>query len=665
MSIIIGVRRPLGPEVGEQELLQLAARTSRYAPDGTSVYAHGRTGMVFQSYHTTERSHLEIQPASDAQGNVLAFDGRLDNHEYLSAQLGSGGVLVSDSSLVLASFQHWGEQCFRRFVGDWAIALWSVKDHTLYLARDHAGARTLYFQNVNGVLRWSTYLESFFAAGERVPLNEGYAARYLCGEPIRHLTPYQGIQAVAPAHYLAIRDGMIANKAHWEPPMGKEIRYGSDAEYEEHFFGLFKESVDRRTDAGTNILAQLSGGMDSTSIVCMSDYMRRSQGAEPGDLLDTISYFDDSEPNWNERPYFTVTEVKRGKTGIHVDAGFLGAHTFAPPGTSEKQYLLPPVHGSELEHEKRIEIETANRDYRAVLSGIGGDELLGGVSTPMPELASHLIAGDLLRFLRRSIEWCRYQRTPLIKMLYGAAKFTLQQHSPVGNLDTQIPRWISQQFSENYGLTEIAARGEVRGTRIRAATVNNSKIWGAIMETLPHCHPGLLKRYEYRYPYLDRNLVEFLFCVPREQLVSPGRRRALMRRALRDIVPSEILERRRKAYLTRGPLIALQNAGEQIDTYFVDSVLAKNGFIDIRGFQRSMASIASGTKTAEWPFVMRTILFDQWLKANPFLSYSRPSLAAQASKSTPASLQATKLRGGQSPTLFGSTEIRTNEGNTA
>jgi len=626
MSIIIGVRRPLGQEVAQHELLELAARTSRYSPDGTSVYAHGRAGMVFQPYHTTERSHLDFQPAADAQGNMLAFDGRLDNHEDLRDQLRLSGAPVSDSSLVLASFQHWGEQCFSQFIGDWAIALWSVKDHTLYLARDHAGARTLYFQDVNGVLRWSTYLESFFAAGERVPLNEDYAARYLCGQPIRHFTPYHGIQAVPPAHYLAIRDGMIANKAHWEPPMGKEIRYGSDAEYEEHLFGLFKKSVERRTDGGTNILAQLSGGMDSTSIVCMSDHIRRSQGAEPRDLLDTISYYDDSEPNWNERPYFTVTEVKRGRTGIHIDAAFLGTHTFAPPGTAEEQYLLPPFHSSELEHEKRIEIETANRDYRVVLSGMGGDELLGGVPTPMPELASHLTAGNLLRFLVRSIEWCRYQRTPLIKMLYEAAKFTVQQHSPVRNLDKQIPAWISQQFRGNYGLTEAAARGQNWGARLRAAAVNNSRIWGAIMETLPHCHPGLLKRYEYRYPYLDRDLVEFLFRVPREQLVSPGRRRALMRRALRDIVPSEILERRRKGYVTRGPLIALQNASEQIETSFDDSILVKSGFIDMPGLRRSMTSIVSGTNTVEWPFVMRTILFDRWLKANPSLSYGSPSL---------------------------------------
>jgi len=126
-----------------------------------------------------------------------------------------------------------------------------------------------------------------------------------------------------------------------------------------------------------------------------------------------------------------------------------------------------------------------------------------------------------------------------------------------------------------------------------------------------------------------------------------------MRRALRDIVPSEILERRRKAYLTRGPLIALQNASKQIETFFVDSVLAKNGVIDMSGLRRSMTSIASGTKTAEWPFVMRTILFDQWLKTNPSVSYGSPSLIAPDSKFAPASMQATKLRRDHSGALLG------------
>ena len=83
---------------------------------------------------------------------------------------------------------------------------------------------------------------------------------------------------------------------------------------------------------------------------------------------------------------------------------------------------------------------------------------------------------------------------------------------------------------------------------------------GAIAQTPP---PSIIRR-EYRYPYLDWDLVEFLLCVPREQLVRPGRRRYMMRNALKGIVPAEVLERRRKAFITRSPLLALQSARERI-----------------------------------------------------------------------------------------------------
>ena len=92
-------------------------------------------------------------------------------------------------------------------------------------------------------------------------------------------------------------------KRYWEFNPAKAIRYRNDAEYEEHFRVVFENSVRQRLRADTPILAELSGGMDSSSIVCMADEINRK--TERGTArVDTISYYDDSEPNWNERPYF-------------------------------------------------------------------------------------------------------------------------------------------------------------------------------------------------------------------------------------------------------------------------------------------------------------------------------------------------------------------------
>jgi asparagine synthase (glutamine-hydrolysing) len=80
MSIIFGVVKAAGQVVEKRDLLNLAQSTQRYAPDGTFVHAQGHIGMGFQPYHTHQRSNLEVLPLVDERGNVVSFDGRLDNY---------------------------------------------------------------------------------------------------------------------------------------------------------------------------------------------------------------------------------------------------------------------------------------------------------------------------------------------------------------------------------------------------------------------------------------------------------------------------------------------------------------------------------------------------------------------------------------------------------
>ena len=195
---------------------------------------------------------------------------------------------------MLAAFGRWGVGCFSRLTGDWALALWCERERELFLARYHAGTRTLYFLERDGVLQWSTHLDPFLQPQSDLTLSEEYVARYLSGSPIGDLTPYEGIRSVRPAHYCVFQEDARFESAHWNPAAATAIRYKEDIEYERHFLELFLQAVDRRTGGGAPILAELSGGMDSTSIVCASDFLRRRNGSG-ADLLDTVSYYDDSE----------------------------------------------------------------------------------------------------------------------------------------------------------------------------------------------------------------------------------------------------------------------------------------------------------------------------------------------------------------------------------
>lgn len=134
------------------------------------------------------------------------------------------------------------------------------------------------------------------------------------------------------------------------------------------------------------------------------------------------------------------------------------------------------------------------------------------------------------------------------------------------------------------------------------------------METLPHLSPQILFRPEYRYPFLDKDLVTYLFSIPPDQILRPGRRRSLMRRALGHIIPHEVLERRRKAFQLRAPLLALMQAHARVEETFITSLLGDAGFIDLEQFRISLNDTARGDP--RWrQALFKTIALELWLKS--------------------------------------------------
>jgi asparagine synthase (glutamine-hydrolysing) len=176
-----------------------------------------------------------------------------------------------------------------------------------------------------------------------------------------------------------------------------------------------------------------------------------------------------------------------------------------------------------------------------------------------------------------------------------------------------MPSWIED--SQHLRLAELS--GWRSGSRIRKRTrpsrVESQQTWLRVLECLPHLLPGATVRYEYRYPYLDRDLVDFLFSIPREQLVRPGRRRSLMRRALRGIVPSEILERKRKAFCARGPMLAVARAGQARQATTKVSTAVAMGVVNRLAFDKALDEVVSGNGIEQIGALMRVLSFDSWL----------------------------------------------------
>ena len=430
--------------------------------------------------------------------------------------------------------------------------------------------------------------------------------------PATHLTPYVGIHSVPPSSCVVIRNGKQTVRKYWDFDPAKQIRYRSDGEFEEHFCAVFAEAVRRRLRSDSPILAELSGGIDSSSIVCMADTLI-AHGAPPKTpRLDTISYYDDSEPNWNERPYFTKVEEKRSRTGTHIDVHtqeFLNfeldrGHFAATPSASG---------GRPSETGRKISACMASQGNRVVLSGIGGDEVTGGVPTPIPILQDLLARGHFMTLAHQLRVWALNKRRPWFSLLFDAARGFSPPALGVPK-HKRPPAWFSPVFINRN-------RGAMQGYESRLKLFgslpsfqDHLKTLNALRRQLTCDAPSLEPVREKRYPYLDRSLLEFMYAVPLEQLIRPGQRRSLMRRALTGMVPDELLNRKRKAFVTRSPRVGIAAQWPRLLEFSQNTLLSLFEITDATRFESTLKKAREG---GEVPIVilMRTIVIEAWLRS--------------------------------------------------
>lgn len=613
MSVQFGRWRFDGVPAAAEYVAEVGEILSPYGPDGGNSYSSGGVKIFYYAVHTTKESRTETQPHVSPSGTVITWDGRLDNRIELIGSLNcTPSIDCTDVSIVAAAYERWGIDCFAKLIGDWALSIWSPNDHSLVLAKDPIGTRHLFYLAEKDRVTWSTILDPLVLfAGNSFRLDDEYLAGWLSHFPATHLTPYVGIHAVPPSSFVVIKEGKCSKGTYWDFDPNKKIRYRSDAEYEEHFRWAFAQSVRKRLRSDSPILAELSGGIDSSSIVCMADeIIGHGEGETP--RLDTVSYYDDSEPNWNERPYFTKVEEKRGRSGCHIDVGLREGLDFQ---CETIRFAVRPGSGCRLGHAARVLASYigANRN-RVILSGIGGDEFMGGVPTPVPELANLLTGAHFKKLAHQLKVWALATRKPWFHLLFEAARpFFPPTLTGAPKFRRPAP-WLHPDFSRRH---RKALSGYERGWKMLGPEPyfqENLSTMEALRRQLACLALPSEPPYETRYPYLDRDLLEFIFAIPPEQLVRPGHRRSLMRRALAQIVPLAILNRKRKAFVARGPRVDITRQWDILTAGSQHLVSASYGIVDPGTYRQALDRARQGLDVPIVP-LLRTLELESWLRA--------------------------------------------------
>lgn len=237
-------------------------------PSGESALGHDRLSII-------DLSQAGAQPMTSADGMlVISFNGEIYNYLELRTELSSGHTFRTrtDTEVILAAYERWGEACLDHFVGMFAFLLWDKRHQRLFAARDRFGVKPLYFyQRPDGGLALASEIRAFRALGVANQPDPVAWATYLTNGLHEHSsrTFWLDVRSVPPGHKLVWREGKAIISSWYDvaEATGHDFDERSDSEVEGEYLALLEESVRLRFRADVPVGINLSGGVDSSTLL--------------------------------------------------------------------------------------------------------------------------------------------------------------------------------------------------------------------------------------------------------------------------------------------------------------------------------------------------------------------------------------------------------------
>jgi asparagine synthase (glutamine-hydrolysing) len=600
--------RPINPRI----LATLSDELIPRGPDSGRHLIQGSVGFCFRAFPTDRESRLEIQPLVSPHGHVLVWDGRLDNRDDLLRHFPHGLCGdATDVALVMASYLEWGEDFLRRIIGDFALSLWAPAAETLLLARDPFGVRPLYYHADNSGLIWSSTLEALIrSSGVELEVDDEFVAGFLAIYPEQFRTPYRKIFSVEPGFVVSVHKGRARARRFWLPDTKKEIRYRRDVEYSDHFRQLFREAVQCRLRVDGPIWAELSGGLDSSSIVCMADRLMAEESHQ-AKRLKTISYLDDGETSYDRR-FIETVEEKRGETGYH----FLRKGHWVQLASPKDEFIERPsvslcVYGAQAQVGRAMNAEGA----RILFSGFGGDQLLWSAPAPAAQIGDLICQLKPLKLHRQVHEWSRVLQRTYWDLLWQEGLVPFLPSSVRARLQNQvlIPAWVNRDFAKkNDFFSRLLLPADPFGYRLPSQQAQASSIMYAISAlSWGHRDPH---SYVKTFPFLHRPLVEFVLAIPLEQKLQPTESRPLARRALKDILPETVLRRKGKGSVSETLCRGLAREWTAIKSMLNDARVVSRGYVNYKEMMSALDKARHGMEL-ELDAFFNVVALEIWLRS--------------------------------------------------
>ena len=535
-------------------------------PDDAGFYLSENVGLAMRrlSIIDLETGH---QPLSNEDGNVwLVYNGEIYNHEELRPDLEARGHRYrtrSDTETIVHLYEEYGRHCVQRLRGMFAFALWDARRRRLFAARDRLGIKPFYYRHSAETFLFGSEIKTLLAypgvqAGlNRATLPEYLAFGYLAGPD----TFFTGIKKLLPGHTLELDEhGELRIEQYWDLVTPAEIEEKPEVYYINRYRELLERAVSSHLMSDVPLGVFLSGGVDSSAVAALMTKIRR----EP---IETFSVGYDEAP-YSELSYASVVAKHIGS--VHHEVRVTRQKFFdALPKLiwHEDEPLVWPSSVA-----LYFVAELAREHVTVVLTGEGSDETLAGYTrypwtlwnSRLDRIYRHSVPASLRRVLRTSLRESGWLGADLRRKL-GHTFLTRDGNS-----------WPSFYFDNFYSAFSAAEQADLFNDPLMeelpalgaGAYQNSLSYWnnssGDLIVRLLYTdiktylvellmkqdNMSMAASIESRVPFLDHILVEFAASIPARFKTHGLSGKIVLKRAVEDLLPKEILYRRKMGFPT-------------------------------------------------------------------------------------------------------------------
>lgn len=577
--------------VSEAWLKKMTDIMEHRGPDDEGFYVKDNIGLGHRRLSIIDLSSQGHQPMSNEDESLwIVYNGEIYNFIDLHNELEKRGHVFksnTDTEVVLHSFEEWGFDCLNRFNGMWAFAIWDVKKKQLFCSRDRFGVKPFYYF-FNGItFAFASEIKALISCPfiKKEP-NEKAIHSYLLlmNRDYGDATFFSNIKQIEPSHYLLVDSRGIKINRYYQLPFNSnfgEFQEKKADKYSQQFMGLIEDSVRLRLQSEVSIGSNLSGGLDSSAIVCLINRLLQKKGVAQeviGRRQKTFSScFEDAR--FDERKY-----IEKIFTKINIDS-----HYVFPSSDNlwrEMDNLIyhqeEPFISTSIYAQWCVMKLAKENGVKVVLDGQGADELFGYP----PQISSYFIqmilSGEISHFLE---EFNKSLSTYSISNLgndvlnrflryYLPRKLILSlRKTAIKNLN-----FIRKDFVSKYKYDEITSRHSL----INLQNTLHEGVMKHGLRTLLNYEDknSMAHSMEARVPFLDYRLVEFVFSLPAAYKIHGGWTKYLLRRAVKDMLPQETCWRRDKMGFVTSEIIWLRETKNTIKDIFRSDNFQSRDYVD-------------------------------------------------------------------------------------